>query len=283
MADDRLAAKGARAAGGGSRPLAGVKLEGAGNDFIVIVAPAAALDPAVVRALCDRHFGIGADGVIAVSPGVGGTDLVMELRNADGSAAEMSGNGIRCLAKAAVDAGLVVGPSFTVATDAGVRTVQFSPSAQQGRARAGVDMGAVVLGDEVPAPAGALKARLVDVGNPHVVLLVENPSGVDVTAVGAALQAEHPDGVNVEFIAPVGDGELTLRVFERGVGETLACGTGSCAAAAAANGWGLVGGRVRVHNPGGALDVDLGDGSSVELWGPVRKVADVTVDLDSIL
>jgi len=79
MADDRLAAKGARAAGGGSRPLAGVKLEGAGNDFIVIVAPAAALDPAVVRALCDRHFGIGADGVIAVSPGVGGTDLVMEL------------------------------------------------------------------------------------------------------------------------------------------------------------------------------------------------------------
>jgi diaminopimelate epimerase len=104
-----------------------------------------------------------------------------------------------------------------------------------------------------------------------------------VTAVGAALQAEHPDGVNVEFIAPVGDGELTLRVFERGVGETLACGTGSCAAAAAANDWGLVGGRVRVHNPGGALDVDLGDGSSVEMWGPVRKVADVTVDLDSIL
>jgi diaminopimelate epimerase len=266
----------------GSR-LALSKHEGAGNDFLVVVAPdgRAPLDDAQVRILCDRHRGIGADGVITVGPGSGGADLSMVLRNADGREAEMSGNGMRCLAQAAVLAGLVTPPRFTVATAAGVKTVDYELGST-GTDRASVDMGEVTLGADQPQQFGDRRARQVDVGNPHLVLFGPDPAEVDVAVIGPRLEAVHPDGINVEFIAlgPEPD-ELVLRVWERGVGETLACGTGSCAAAAAARSWGLVGDIVRVHNPGGPLDVTLGrkDGDPVALAGPVRKVADVVVDL----
>lgn len=292
------------------------KHEGAGNDFLVIVDPddRVRLTAAQVQALCDRHFGVGADGVIRVGPGNrpagarssgnganGATDLWMELRNADGGEAEMSGNGIRCLAQAAVDAGLVSGDRFTVDTLVGVRTIDYRPGDQPDEGWAGVDMGSVRLGAEEPAPDGlgpdglgpdglgtepptgaaGHGARRVDVGNPHLVVVVGDPAVVDVAAVGSALEAATPGGVNVEFIA-VGPGpdELTLRVWERGVGETLACGTGSCAAAAAARSWGLVGDVVLVHNPGGTLEVRLGSGDDdpVALAGPTRRVADIEVD-----
>jgi len=268
------------------------KHEGAGNDFLVILDPTGdlRLDGADVRALCERHRGVGADGVIRVSPGRAGADLSMELRNADGGLAEMSGNGIRCLAQAAVDAGLVTPPVFSVATAAGTKTVTYLPGERPGRARASVDMGPVALGAEVPPPAGVERARLVDVGNPHLVLLVDDAAALDgsvldVAGVGARLEAGHPGGINVEWIAPgPGPDELVLRVWERGAGETLACGTGSCAAAAAARAWGLVGSRVAVHNPGGTLEVTLAADATepVVLAGPVHKVADLTVELDRL-
>lgn len=267
------------------RRLAFSKHEGAGNDFLVLIDADGdlRLDAAEVRALCDRRRGVGADGVVRVrrGDGLGFADLGMELRNADGTVAEMSGNGIRCLAQAAVDAGLVRAGRFTVATAAGVRAVDYQPGELPGRAWASVDMGEVTLGEELPGPVEGRRARRVTVGNPHLVLLGGDPACVDVATLGPRIGSEHPGGINVEFVAPgPGPDELELRVWERGVGETLACGTGSCAAAAAAHAWGLVGERVRVHNPGGTLEVALGakQGDPVVLAGPVRRVADVVVD-----
>jgi diaminopimelate epimerase len=242
----------------------------------------AALDPAAVVALCDRWRGLGADGVIRVGPGRDGADLSMELRNADGSEAEVSGNGLRCLAQAAVEAGLVTPPRFSVATGAGVRAVDFEPGRAPGHGQAEVDMGPVRLGPEVPASPGE-RGRYAEVGNPHLVLFGADPATVDLAAQGPVLSAQRPGGQNVEWIAlgPERD-ELVLRVYERGAGETRACGTGSVAAAAVAHAWGLVGPVVRVVNPGGPLQVTLGEGeaATARLAGPVRKVADVSVDLE---
>jgi diaminopimelate epimerase len=255
------------------------KHHGAGNDFLVMVDldNRHRLSSELVRALCHRRFGIGADGVIRILAGRDGADLAMELHNADGSAAEMSGNGIRCLAQAAVEAGLVAPPNFSVWTPAGVRSLQYHPGALRGEAQASVDMGKAELGPDQPQQFADRRARTVDMGNPHLVLLGPDPDAVDIAELGTHLQGVHPGGINVEFIA-VGPGpdQLTLRVWERGVGETQACGTGSAAAAAAAHSWGLVGERVLVHNPGGTLTVELGS-DGIRLAGPTRTVADVEV------
>ena len=261
------------------------KHEGAGNDFLVVLDPEdrVRLTVAQVSLLADRRRGVGADGIIRVGPGSDGCDLSMQLFNADGGEAEMSGNGIRCLAQAAVDAGLVAPPSFTVATAAGTRTVEYAPGERAGWARASVDMGPVRLGPDEPQVFDGRRARTVDVGNPHLVLLGPDTAGVDVAEGGPKLQASFDGGINVEWITVVHDGDgalLDLRVWERGAGETLACGTGSVAAAAAARSWGVVGpGTVRVRNPGGVLEVDLGDGDEdmTHLTGPVRKVADIDI------
>ena len=122
-------------------------------------------------------------------------------------------------------------------------------------------MGKAELGPDQPQQFADRRARTVDMGNPHLVLLGPDPAGVDVAEIGSRLQGVHPGGINVEFIS-VGPGPdaITLRVWERGVGETQACGTGSAAAAAAARSWGLVGETVSVHNPGGTLQVSLDSG-----------------------
>ena len=262
------------------------KHEGAGNDFLVVLDPDGSLRLSVaqVRLLADRHRGIGADGVIRVGPGRDGCDLSMELHNADGGPAEMSGNGIRCLAQAAVDAGLVSPPRFSVATAGGPRTVEYTPGDEPGWAHARVDMGPVRLGPDQPQEFDDRRARAVDVGNPHLVLLGPDTAAVDVAELGPKLQAAFAGGVNVEWITRTDDDEgelLDFRVFERGAGETLACGTGSVAAAAAARSWGVVApsGTVRVRNPGGMLEVTLGTGERdpAFLAGPVRKVADVGI------
>jgi diaminopimelate epimerase len=276
------------------------KHEGAGNDFLVVLDPADAVrfSAAQVRLLADRHRGVGADGVIRVGPGRDGCDVSMELHNADGSQAEMSGNGIRCLAQAAVDAGLVAPPRFTVATAGGARTVEYRPGTRPGTATARVDMGPVRLGPDLSEAFIDRRARTVDVGNPHLVVLDPDTRGLDLAELGPKLQARFAGGINVEWITATRDelGELLeFRVFERGAGETLACGTGSVAAAAAARSWGVVpgDGAVRVRNPGGVLEVTLGgDGHSdgdgdgdgagegaapAFLAGPVRKVADIEI------
>jgi diaminopimelate epimerase len=267
------------------RTLQLTKHHGAGNDFLVMVdvEDRRRMAPELVRALCARRVGVGADGVIRVGAGREGADLSMDLHNADGSEAEMSGNGIRCLAQAAVDAGLVTPPAFSVWTLAGVKTVDYRTGDAFGEAEASVDMGKAELGPDQPQQFADRRARTVDMGNPHLVLLGPDPAGVDVAEIGSRLQGVHPGGINVEFISvgPTPE-DLTFRVWERGVGETQACGTGSCAAAAAARSWGLVGDQVRVHNPGGTLRVTL-DSDGIRLAGPVRKVADIEVSPSTVL
>ncbi len=262
------------------------KHEGAGNDFLVVLDPEDAIrfSVAEVRLLTDRRRGVGADGLIRVGPGREGSDLSMELYNADGSQAEMSGNGIRCLAQAAVEAGLVTAPRFTVATAGGTRTVEYTPGVTPGWATARVDMGPARLGPDQPQEFDDRRVRTVDVGNPHLVLLGPDTAAADIAELGPKLQAAFSGGINVEWITAGHDeqGEmLDFRVWERGAGETLACGTGSVAAAAAARSWGAVrdAGMVRVRNPGGILEVTLGsdEGATTHLAGPVRKVADIDI------
>lgn len=273
------------------------KLHGAGNDFIVLNALAAAGDPQMtpseVAALCDRHRGVGADGVIALLPGRGGADCTMVLHNADGGRAELSGNGLRCLAWVAVRAGLGDGKRLVVSTDAGLRDVDLELDSATGElVAATTDMGAVTFEpSEIPLDAPSAfdleatfhgvtyRGDAAGVGNPHFVLLVDDPASARVTQHGPRLEQDErfPRRTNVEFVAVTATDELTLRVWERGVGETLSCGTGVCAAAAVAHRRGLVGDRVRVHVPGGEHVVELG--RSVRLTGPVTHVFDVDIDL----
>lgn len=275
------------------------KHHGAGNDFLVLVDEGRSwrVDGTWARKLCDRHRGIGADGFIRVTPGPeshgGGADLVMELWNADGSRAEMSGNGMRTLAQAAVRAGLV-GDHFVVATDGGLKVVDFTPGEQPGAAWVEVGMGPARLGPAGQVDDAGRAVRWVDMGNPHLVVFVDDPDRVDIDAYAGVVQTAYPGGINVEFVTRLGPDALAMRVWERGVGETLACGTGTCAAAAAAREIGLVAGeRVGVRNPGGTLAVTFtrngsDNGRSSEsgpgdqelvLGGPVEQVATVTVDV----
>ncbi|MDA8380712.1 MAG: diaminopimelate epimerase [Actinomycetota bacterium] len=271
------------------------KHHGLGNDFLVVVdlAEASPIDARAARWLCDRHRGIGADGVIRVTPGDGMADLAMELHNADGGLAETSGNGLRCMAQAVVDAGAVSSPIFTVRTGAGISHVEYLPegagpgavvSVSMGKPEAGVSEHVELVAGEVGAHAHPhLQAMRVTLGNPHVVVRIPGPlslASVDLARLGARLEAETPGGTNVH-VAAVPDApaldELVIRSWERGVGETLACGTGACASAVAAHACGLVGPQVIVHSPGGSLEVDL-TGPEAVLTGPVIRVAHVEID-----
>jgi diaminopimelate epimerase len=245
----------------------------------------------LVRALCDRHTGVGADGVLVLRVARSGGEVRMELRNADGGRAETSGNGLRCLALAAVDAGLVSGPEVVVETDAGVRRARLGHRAGPGSADVSVEMGEVKVARSDPVADVALPgsralpwpAWSVDAGNPHLVLLAPSLEGVAITAIGPALEKQRPGGQNVEFATYEPEkGELSLIVWERGAGVTLACGSGSVAAAAAFHSAGISPARVRVNNPGGTAEVILSGADplavTAELDGPVHRIARFELD-----
>ena len=254
------------------------KYEGLGNDFLVLDArewPEAALTPALARRLCDRHTGVGGDGLLWVEQ-TDALSLRMVILNADGSRPEMCGNGVRCVAAwAAAREGLDAGAVVTVASDAGPRPALL-------RARDGdawsveVDMGvARVDPDEltVRADEGPQRVVAVDVGNPHGVVF---DARGDVTALVREVTAlkVFPRGVNVELAAPEGDG-FRVRVHERGVGWTQACGTGACAVAAAAvrEGRARAGDAVRVTLDGGDLAIVIEPETwRVRMTGPARRV-----------
>jgi diaminopimelate epimerase len=258
------------------------KYEGLGNDFLVLVdlEGVRAISADLARAVCDRHLGFGADGLVRAGPAPAGSaaELTFELRNADGSEAEMSGNGLRCLAHAVIDVGASgagPGDSLSVLTPAGPRLVHVR-DVRDGWMWASTEMGTPKVtgpGERCNVGHGQL---FVDVGNPHLVVLGPCPETVDVAVLGPALSREvgaATAGVNVEFVA-LGPGrdELTRRVGARGGGETLACGTGSVAAAAALHHWGRVGTKVTVNQPGGAVEVELRPDGSALLSGPSRRV-----------
>lgn len=257
------------------------KHHGLANDFLVVLTdaePDGLADLAI--AMCDRLVGIGADGLIVGLPSYQG-DLRMILHNADGSRAEMSGNGIRCLAQAEVmrrgaDAAL------QIVTDGGIRAVEVT-SVGDGLVEASVEMGPLADG---PGVVEAIlnnpltrRAATGDLGNPHLVVEVDDPALVDVAAVGTNFESHYPDGINVEFIRahPTAADTIELAVWERGAGITQACGTGATAAATRAYHWGLVGSRVTVDMPGGSAIVEVPESSeaSATLIGPAQFVADV--------
>ncbi len=253
------------------------KHQGLGNDFLVLldINGVHPVTPELARTLCDRHRGIGADGLLHVTAGTAGADVTMVLYNADGSRAEMSGNGVRCLGQAVLQAGVVEGPRILVATDAGVRTLEILSTEHPETHVVTVDMGPVDdQGDTAEwVGHGVVAAAWASMGNPHLVLYAPDQDGApDVVEVGQAVNDKTPGGANVEVIA-IGDtsDELMLEVFERGVGPTLACGTGACAAAAVAHRWGLVGRDVRVHMPGGTAHVTLTE-STILLGGPTTSI-----------
>lgn len=242
-----------------------LKMEGLGNDFVVVAGPLNP-SPADVAAWCDRRHGVGADGVLVVTA-VDDSTVRMQYWNADGSAAEMCGNGLRCVARYAVDHGLVAIRDFTVITPAGSRQVQVPES---GPIR--VELGPVGgAGDTIELAGYTLQP--MSAGNPHAVTFVDDTYSVPVGAVGPLVEGDpqFPERTNVEFATVVDRHRIQLRVWERGVGETLACGSGAAAAVAAANAAGRVGDTVTVVLPGGPLEVELIDGTAW-LTGPATAV-----------
>ncbi len=239
-------------------------MHGLGNDFVVVGdgTPVTAAD---VAAWCDRRRGIGADGVLRVSDGGG---VRMEYWNADGSAAEMCGNGLRCVARYAFDRGKTPGPEFTVDTAVGERPVVVRPD---GTVRA--FLGAPGEPPATPFELAGYAVEPVSLGNPHGVIFVDDPFATPVEAVGplVATDPQFPDGANVEFISVAARDRLALRVWERGVGETLACGSGAAAATLVAHRRGLVGGRATVDLLGGPLVVEVTD-EGVWIEGPAEYV-----------
>jgi diaminopimelate epimerase len=273
------------------RDLELVKLHGHGNDFLVVLGEDEGLaeaGPALARQVCDRHTGVGADGLILGSS-LGQDKLSFRLWNADGSEAETSGNGLRCLGHAALDAGWVSeGNPVTVETLAGLRDLTVRRSVVPGEVWGEVGMGPVKVrhsgGHDHPddVPCNVTQGQLlVDVGNPHLVVLGPDPAGVDVAHLGPLLEASKPDRLNVEFVAlGPGPDTVTMRVWERGVGETRSCGSGACAAAAAMRHWRRVGRVVTVAQPGGTVAVELRDDGTAALAGPSVRVAECRVRVE---
>jgi diaminopimelate epimerase len=261
-----------------------VKGHGTQNDFVVLPPDAVPepLDPALVRALCDRRAGIGADGVLRVVPATGeeaGPEVrwFMDYRNADGSVAEMCGNGIRVFARYLVSAGLESPGRLHIDTRAGVKKVDVPDSGD-----ITVGMGAPQRLADAKVTLGAMSYDAVgwSMGNPHLVVLDhDDVAAADLTAPPAVDPADgYPDGVNVEVVSRAGPRHVVMRVHERGVGETQSCGTGACAAAVAM--MDAAGERTAydVDVPGGRLVVTWCDGGNVLLTGPAVLVAHGEVD-----
>jgi len=267
------------------------KYEASANDFILLDrtsgGPSTGADEAV--RLCARRTGVGADGVIEVLPSEE-CDLRMRILNADGSEAQMCGNGVRALFLFALDRGLTDADAITVQTLAGVRRASVAGSGPRGRLFS-VEMGtpAYKRGEvpvegpadedaidvEVPLDTGPVRATCVSMGNPHCVVFVDSVGAHPVEIQGSALENHRmfPEKTNVEFVHAVSSDRLDVRVWERGVGETMACGTGACASLVAANLKGLAGRRATVTLPGGDLRVEWLE-QQVVLTGPARHVFD---------
>lgn len=256
------------------------KMHGIGNDYIYFDCMKEDVeDPSALAVrLSDRHFSIGGDGVILLRPSRV-ADCRMSMFNADGSEGKMCGNGVRCIGKLARDLGYVSGDSCTVETLSGIKTLKFS-FGEDGKVRSAVvDMGAAVLdGESIPSTlrgerivsrpvdiAGRKwEITLVSMGNPHCVVF-EDPEELDLEKLGPQFENNplFPERINTEFVRVIAKNELRMRVWERGSGETWACGTGACAVAVAAvlNGYAEKGVPVIVHLRGGDLKITYTDDS----------------------
>lgn len=273
------------------------KLQGTGNDFILIDCmkePALDYAGAAVR-LCDRHYGIGADGILLVLPS-SRADFCMRIINADGSEAEMCGNGIRCFARYVYDKGLTEKEEFTVETGAGVlvpKIILNKGIVQQVK----VDMGEPILaGDKIPVAGFGnnqvvnesitingrdFKMTCVSMGNPHCVVFVEDAENFPIMEFGPLFEVcdKFPKKTNTEFAQIIDAGHIRMRVWERGAAVTLACGTGSCATLTAAVLNGLTKRQAEIQLDGGRLTVEWADNNHLYMTGPAEFVFCGTADI----
>jgi len=243
-----------------------VKAEGLGNDFIVVTDPLEMSADRISR-LCGRKTGIGADGVLEITP-IDEATVAMRYWNADGGAAEMCGNGLRCVALIAVESGMVPGPALVVRSAVGEHPATVFPG---GIVRAFVGEPHAFRTEELNVAGRTV--RTIGIGNPHAVLFVDDVEEADVAGIGAEIEGDaiFPDGANVEFVEMAEGNRIKVRVWERGVGETLASGTGSTAAAFAARAVGELGDGVTVELPGGELLIEFDD-AGAWMTGPVSIV-----------
>ncbi len=273
-----------------------IKGHGTGNDFVILPEiDAASVTPSIVRALCDRHLGVGADGVLVVARTEGHPEVAtqagvapwfMDYRNADGSVSEMCGNGARVFVAHLLEAGLAQPDNLSIATRGGARRVVVDQGV------IGIDMGHArfldrddvrVAVDGSSAPAAGEPASGVLLPNPHAVTWVDDLADAGDLSVAPVVTPDeaYPEGVNVEFVRVLAEDHVEMRVFERGVGQTMSCGTGACAAAVATirrGGGAPEGQRVRVDVPGGTLVVTWEPDGSVHLQGPTQVVARGTLE-----
>ncbi|MBI3769227.1 MAG: diaminopimelate epimerase [Deltaproteobacteria bacterium] len=274
------------------------KMHGAGNDYVYVDCRERNLadPPRLARAVSRRHHGIGADGLILIRPSTD-ADVRMEMYNADGSRAEMCGNGVRCVAKFVYDRGLHVNP-MRIATDCGVKTLTLAVDARGRVSGATVDMGAPILdGARIPvASAGRVvdqplevggttwRITCVSMGNPHCVIFVPEVASLELDRIGPKFEhhAFFPERVNTEFVALRSARELDFRVWERGSGETMACGTGACAALVAGVLTGRTERRALVHLRGGDLEIEWRADDHVHMTGAAVEVFTADVELAAL-
>ncbi|HXK32772.1 MAG TPA: diaminopimelate epimerase [Dehalococcoidia bacterium] len=268
------------------------KLHGTGNDFILVDARSLERDwPALARAMCDRHFGVGADGLILAAPSRR-APVRMRIFNADGSEAEMSGNGMRCLVKFAVDGGIVEAPddALDVETGAGVMSVRITrtqgrvTSVREGMGAPRLEPREIPIAIDAPPPlkdvelqvAGqVIKVTPVSMGNPHAILFQHGAvAEYPLHQIGPLVEhhALFPNRTNFEVVRMLEPGRAEMRVWERGVGETLSCGSGASAVMVAARLHGLADGALELSVPGGVLQLEWDGEGEVILTGPVEEV-----------
>ncbi len=251
------------------------KMHGARNDFIVLDARPVIVDdlPALARRFCDRHTGIGADGLLVVGNS-SRANASMRVINADGSEAEMCGNGVRCIARYLDELG--EGGEVTIETEAGLISTTVVDRGETYRIR--VDMGIPRVLDQPPPLEDAVT---VVVGNPHVVLFRSALDDVDLRSLGEQLQHSEsfPNGINVHVAVVENMHEMRVRHYERGAGLTMACGTGTVACVVAGIRRGVVASPVMGHVPGGELFIEIGPAGEAYMTGPAEHVFDTTVDI----
>ncbi|MDY5871154.1 MAG: diaminopimelate epimerase [Lachnospiraceae bacterium] len=275
------------------------KMHGCGNDYIYVDGTKEILTPQekpeVVRCLSDRHFGIGGDGVIFINPSRE-ADFEMEMYNMDGSRAEMCGNGIRCVAKFVYDKGLTDKTSISVISCGKIKYLTLS--IENGKvSTVRVNMGSPILkakdipvisdkeeviGDEIEVAGETYKMTCVSMGNPHAVVFVDEVAGLPLEKIGPLFEnhVRFPKRVNTEFVKILDENTVEMRVWERGTGETLACGTGACATVVACVLNGLTKEQVTVKLLGGNLQIQWDRESNlVYMTGPATTVFEGEIEI----
>ena len=265
------------------------KMHGAGNDYIYINAinSCPANLPELSNEMSDRHKGVGSDGVVLIMPS-DKADFWMRMFNADGSEGEMCGNASRCVAKYVYDKGLTSKRKITLETLAGIKVLEITKVVDEKVCEVKVDMGEPSFAPEniptnsncevidmpISTSLGTLNLTAVGTGNPHGVVIMDSVSDLDIDSIGPEIQNNElfPRKANIEFVRIINRNEIEMRVYERGSGETMACGTGACASVVATSRLGLTDRRATVHLKGGDLQIHWAENNHVYMTGEAATV-----------